>query len=270
MEFSFFNSIGGGFQTQQQQPHQTMMPQQPMQMMPAFGFSASNSINPNKTVLAPRRRLTLEQTRSLQAYFLKNPKPSQTDRELIATNLNLPSRCVQIWFQNKRAKAKREAIERVRPHPLPQPPMSKDYRFTPLLPLIPAPAPQPNFMPVIPMQVSMMPQQPQLQTSMHISPAMPSLMDLLPQSMSNTTHQPSGTFAPQPQQNNKALPPVTSLALMMSSNVSMSDIEGFGGALDANILMQDETIKNMAFEDDFFNPSTQRAASNEKRGHFGF
>ena len=56
-----------------------------------------------------RRRLTMEETRNLNSLYSFNPKPTAQFRPKIAHELHLSPRMVQIWFQNKRAKSKREA-----------------------------------------------------------------------------------------------------------------------------------------------------------------
>jgi hypothetical protein len=58
-----------------------------------------------------RRRLAPEETRILNQVFDKNPKPSSQVRAQLAQQLNMTSRAVQIWFQNRRAKLKRDTAE---------------------------------------------------------------------------------------------------------------------------------------------------------------
>ncbi|KAI3645619.1 hypothetical protein MP228_008547 [Amoeboaphelidium protococcarum] len=54
-----------------------------------------------------RRRLTQDETRVLMSVFMKTQRPSPALKQQLAQQLNLSVRNVQIWFQNKRAKAKR-------------------------------------------------------------------------------------------------------------------------------------------------------------------
>lgn len=53
-----------------------------------------------------RRRTTKGQFRVLEDTFQKTPKPSNEVRKAISEQLDMPPRAVQIWFQNRRAKAK--------------------------------------------------------------------------------------------------------------------------------------------------------------------
>ncbi|KAI8993272.1 homeobox domain-containing protein [Pilobolus umbonatus] len=53
-----------------------------------------------------RRRTTREQLGVLEASFSENPKPSATIRRILAQQLDMTPRGIQIWFQNRRAKAK--------------------------------------------------------------------------------------------------------------------------------------------------------------------
>ncbi|KAI8148190.1 homeobox domain-containing protein, partial [Fennellomyces sp. T-0311] len=53
-----------------------------------------------------RRRTSRTQFRILEAAFEDNPKPSAAKRQSLAEELSMTPRGVQIWFQNRRAKAK--------------------------------------------------------------------------------------------------------------------------------------------------------------------
>eukprot|EP01088_Endostelium_zonatum_P020060 TRINITY_DN7217_c0_g1_i1.p1 TRINITY_DN7217_c0_g1~~TRINITY_DN7217_c0_g1_i1.p1 ORF type:complete len:326 (+),score=111.98 TRINITY_DN7217_c0_g1_i1:157-1134(+) len=56
-----------------------------------------------------RRRLTNEQLATLESIFDKDTMPSTQVRNQLADNLDMTPRSVQIWFQNKRAKLKRNS-----------------------------------------------------------------------------------------------------------------------------------------------------------------
>lgn len=53
-----------------------------------------------------RRRTTRGQFKVLERTFLENPKPNNLERKQLAQRLNMTPRGVQVWFQNRRAKAK--------------------------------------------------------------------------------------------------------------------------------------------------------------------
>ena len=56
-----------------------------------------------------RKRLAPEDSYQLIEAFAKNPRPNQQERNELAQKLGLNARSIQIWFQNRRAKMKRES-----------------------------------------------------------------------------------------------------------------------------------------------------------------
>src|SRR4051794_22835258 len=58
-----------------------------------------------------RRRLTEEETNILNNIFENVQKPDATTRAQLAKQLNMSSRAIQVWFQNRRAKVKRDVLE---------------------------------------------------------------------------------------------------------------------------------------------------------------
>lgn len=58
-----------------------------------------------------RRRLLPEETATLVAAFEGSPKPSKETQDRLAAKLRMSPRAIQIWFQNRRAKARRDAAE---------------------------------------------------------------------------------------------------------------------------------------------------------------
>ncbi|KAL1918508.1 uncharacterized protein VTP21DRAFT_3168 [Calcarisporiella thermophila] len=58
-----------------------------------------------------RRRLSSHETALLMSVYDVTPKPSANLRQRLAKELGMTPRSVQIWFQNRRAKLKREELE---------------------------------------------------------------------------------------------------------------------------------------------------------------
>eukprot|EP01129_Flabellula_baltica_P013399 TRINITY_DN61_c0_g1_i3.p1 TRINITY_DN61_c0_g1~~TRINITY_DN61_c0_g1_i3.p1 ORF type:complete len:172 (-),score=35.76 TRINITY_DN61_c0_g1_i3:90-605(-) len=59
-----------------------------------------------------RHRTTPEQLRILESTFLREKTPDINLRKKLAAQLDMTPRRVQVWFQNKRAKEKRESKKR--------------------------------------------------------------------------------------------------------------------------------------------------------------
>ncbi|KAG2179060.1 hypothetical protein INT43_001910 [Umbelopsis isabellina] len=53
-----------------------------------------------------RRRTTKAQYKILEANYVENPKPNSSTRRKLAMQLEMTTRGVQVWFQNRRAKSK--------------------------------------------------------------------------------------------------------------------------------------------------------------------
>ncbi|KAF7729322.1 Mix paired-like homeobox [Apophysomyces ossiformis] len=63
------------------------------------------------TTKAKRKRITPEQFRRLSDLFERTDTPSYELREKVARELNMTNREVQVWFQNRRAKANRTRMQ---------------------------------------------------------------------------------------------------------------------------------------------------------------
>ncbi|KAG9288458.1 hypothetical protein G9A89_015664 [Geosiphon pyriformis] len=79
-------------------------------MFDAFPQSPHGEFKPtfyNPFEVKHRRRTSRYQLKSLEKTFTENPKPHSSVRQLLAQKLNMTPRGVQVWFQNRRAKAKK-------------------------------------------------------------------------------------------------------------------------------------------------------------------
>lgn len=74
---------------------------------PAFGY-----LTPSPSTLKRRHRLSTEETSFLLKQFHLDEKPTAQERQVFAKHLNLDRRTIQVWFQNRRAKLKRERSEK--------------------------------------------------------------------------------------------------------------------------------------------------------------
>jgi len=55
-----------------------------------------------------RTNFTMEQTHALESLFQQNQYPDGLMREELSRNLAIPEARVNIWFQNRRAKSRKE------------------------------------------------------------------------------------------------------------------------------------------------------------------
>jgi hypothetical protein len=58
-----------------------------------------------------RSRTDQAQYQQLEDVFLRDPLPSRKTKERLAQELGLTARKVQVWFQNRRAKERRQLRE---------------------------------------------------------------------------------------------------------------------------------------------------------------
>ena len=66
----------------------------------------------DKKKRTPRTKFTDKQTALMMNIFASTPRPTRLMREQMAKETGLPIRCIQIWFQNKRSKEKRQSAKR--------------------------------------------------------------------------------------------------------------------------------------------------------------
>ncbi|KAJ1918955.1 hypothetical protein H4219_002311 [Mycoemilia scoparia] len=95
---------------QQQQQHHPQQHHHHHHPVPQGDFRQS-FFNPYQ--VKHRRRTTKEQYEVLEGTFRTNPKPSSEMRRNLASRLSMTAREVQIWFQNRRAKAKNHAAKKL-------------------------------------------------------------------------------------------------------------------------------------------------------------
>ncbi|KAG2229235.1 hypothetical protein INT48_008638 [Thamnidium elegans] len=72
---------------------------------------SSSNFNPNfydPFEIKHRRRTSRGQFKILEKTFINNPKPNAKTRKDLAESLSMTPRGVQVWFQNRRAKAKQQ------------------------------------------------------------------------------------------------------------------------------------------------------------------
>ncbi|KAJ9078315.1 hypothetical protein DSO57_1007870 [Entomophthora muscae] len=89
-------------------------------MQPNFNFLMFNSLERKK-----RNKPTPAQSQGLEDAFRKDTKPSREIKENLSVELGLDLSCVQIWFQNRRAKMK-NAMRGHRPIRRPVPPKTSN------------------------------------------------------------------------------------------------------------------------------------------------
>jgi hypothetical protein len=83
------------------------------QMFDAFPQSPHGDFKPtfyNPFEVKHRRRTSRYQLKVLERAFIENPKPHAAVRQILAQKLNMTPRGVQVWFQNRRAKAKKMKV----------------------------------------------------------------------------------------------------------------------------------------------------------------
>ena len=89
---------------------------------PSRADSAAEYLYPSvPRTKVPRKRITSEQTGALQNLFESGVHfPSREMRDRLARQLNLTSRTIQVWFQNRRQAARNKSRSLERPPPGPK------------------------------------------------------------------------------------------------------------------------------------------------------
>ncbi|GMT08455.1 hypothetical protein PENTCL1PPCAC_30629, partial [Pristionchus entomophagus] len=82
--------------------------QQQMHIPPSGIFDFDLSESNRKTPKRPRTILNAQQRRQFKAAFERSPKHAERVREQLAKETGLSVRVVQVWFQNQRAKMKKQ------------------------------------------------------------------------------------------------------------------------------------------------------------------
>lgn len=91
-------------------------------MFETFHQSPTGEFKPtfyNPFEVKHRRRTSKSQFRVLERAFMTNPKPTADVRATLAAKLNMTTRSIQVWFQNRRAKLKNQLKEGKIPLPGP-------------------------------------------------------------------------------------------------------------------------------------------------------
>ncbi|GMR32267.1 hypothetical protein PMAYCL1PPCAC_02462, partial [Pristionchus mayeri] len=88
--------------------YQMICAQQQLHLPPSGMFEFDLSESNRKTPKRPRTILNAQQRRQFKAAFERSPKPCRKVREQLAKETGLSVRVVQVWFQNQRAKMKKQ------------------------------------------------------------------------------------------------------------------------------------------------------------------
>ncbi|GMT32825.1 hypothetical protein PFISCL1PPCAC_24122, partial [Pristionchus fissidentatus] len=88
--------------------YQLLLQQPPMHLTPSGIYDFDLSESNRKTPKRPRTILNAQQRRQFKAAFERSAKPCRKVREQLAKETGLSVRVVQVWFQNQRAKMKKQ------------------------------------------------------------------------------------------------------------------------------------------------------------------
>lgn len=79
--------------------------------MEYLGFEGTHDYPSKYRSIITKKRLTQDQLHLLEMSFITNPKLEGDRKQELASKLGVPPKQVAIWYQNKRARCKIEAIE---------------------------------------------------------------------------------------------------------------------------------------------------------------
>lgn len=105
----------GHHHQQQQVPGSDTSNTSPLSSLSSSSSSPHHQVVAIRNIIKRRRRLTASEQSCLQRVFDVCQKPSPIIRDRLAERLNMSKRCIQIWFQNRRAKLKRDQADAKQP-----------------------------------------------------------------------------------------------------------------------------------------------------------
>lgn len=98
--------------SQQTSSHNILAPK--VLISPPLTLSPSakpSPIRPISNTIKRRRRLNSQESTRLTSFFDRCPRPNAAQRQQLSLQLGLSPRAIQIWFQNRRAKVKRDQLD---------------------------------------------------------------------------------------------------------------------------------------------------------------
>ncbi|XP_030760348.1 zinc finger E-box-binding homeobox protein zag-1 isoform X2 [Sitophilus oryzae] len=76
--------------------------------MDSENYTTTDHVNEDGRKVRVRSLISEEQLKVLKDHYKSNPRPKREDLEKIASSIGFPVRVVQVWFQNTRARDRRE------------------------------------------------------------------------------------------------------------------------------------------------------------------
>ncbi|KAF7286259.1 hypothetical protein GWI33_006553 [Rhynchophorus ferrugineus] len=94
--------------------------------MDSENYTTTDHVNEDGRKVRVRSLISEEQLKILKDHYKNNPRPKREDLEKIAGSIGFPVRVVQVWFQNTRARDRREG----RLIPVPYSPIASGSRYS--------------------------------------------------------------------------------------------------------------------------------------------